>query len=133
MDYPNTSSSSQERLNNYSPMRATPTTSTDKFSLDPELNKPHKIIPKKSTESDEQSDEEPEPQAKDLLIDLEREELKSKLIKELHKDSNEIRQRLGKEVLVMLEDNDNVRRFKEGQWHPSNIWAIHNKLSNQET
>ena len=77
-------------------MRATPTTSTDKFSLDPELNKPHKIIPKKSTESDEQSDEEPEPQAKDLLIDLEREEFKSKLIKELYKDSNEIRQRLGK-------------------------------------
>ena len=113
MDYPSTPNSLQDI---YSSMIAIPP--TDRLSLEPEPSKPHKTTAKKYTDSDEQSNKEPDPQAKDLLINLEREELKSKLIKELHKDSNEIRHRLGKEVLVMLEDNDNVRIFKEGQWHP---------------
>ena len=116
MDYPNTSSSPQARLNIYSSMRATPPTSTDKLSLDPEPSKPYKTTAKKHTDSDEQS-KEPDPQANDLLINPVREELRNKLLKELHKDPNEAKQRLGKELLALLEIDDNVRRLREGFQH----------------
>ena len=94
MDYPSTPNSLQDI---YSLMIAIPP--TDKLSLEPEPNKPHKTTTKKHTDSDEHS-KELDPQG-----------------------PNEAKQRLRYELLALVEPDDKMKRLKDSQTHLSDIWT----------